>query len=159
MDCYTSFQCLGNLLSLKIFVEFYKMNMINIKKYILVLEELANANVPKITQHFRELGLTTDMFIMDWILTLYSRPLPLDIALRVWDFCLIERTCFIFRVAVGILKYGAKTLENGDFEDCLYWLTHLSVQNIVEDDLFDCIKSVKFTVKACNEQLECYNLL
>lgn len=40
MDCYHSFQCLANVLNRKIFLDFFRMNMIQIKKYMLVLEEL-----------------------------------------------------------------------------------------------------------------------
>lgn len=40
MDCYMSFQCLANVLNRRIFLEFFRMNMIQIRKYMLVLEEL-----------------------------------------------------------------------------------------------------------------------
>lgn len=158
LDCYTSFQCLANLLNRKIFLEFFRMNMIQIRKYMLVLEDLVAKYLPKIWAHFEEIRLTPDMYIIDWVLTLFSKALPLDLAMRVWDSFFYEGTVFIYRVALGILKYGATVLETGDFEECLTWLTHLSKQDLVEEDLFDTIKSVGLSRRVLEELFGSYGL-
>lgn len=62
------------------------------------------------------------------------------------------------RAALGILKYGSYVLDGGEFEDCLTWLTHLGRQNLVELELFDCIKSISFSRSQCQELLSKYNL-
>lgn len=46
----------------------------------------------------------TDMYIVDWVLTLFSKALPLDLAMRVWDFFFFEGTPFIFRVGESSLS-------------------------------------------------------
>lgn len=38
------------------------------------------------------------------ILSLYTKPLPLDVACRVWDIFFRDGEEFLFRTAVGILK-------------------------------------------------------
>lgn len=98
------------------------------------------------------------MFIVDWVLTLFSKSLPLDLAMRIWDYFFFEGTPFIFRVTLGILKYGSSLLESADFEDCLTWVTHLAKQELVEEDLFDSIKSISFSTKQCEELFSKYNL-
>jgi len=158
MDCYNSFQCLANVLNRKMFLEFFRMNMIQIKKYMLVLEELMAKHIPKVAAHLERIRLTPDMYIMDWFLTLFSKALPLDLAMRIWDCYFFEGTSFMFRAAIGILKHGAHILESADFEDCLTWLTHLGRQQLVEDELFDTIKSVSLSKKACEEVFAKYNL-
>ena len=89
------------------------MNMIQIKKYMLVLEELIGRYLPRIAAQFELIKLTPDMYIVDWVLTIFSKALPLDLAMRVWDYFFFEGTTFIYRVALGILKYGASILETG----------------------------------------------
>jgi hypothetical protein len=158
LDCYMSFQCLANILNRKIFLEFFRMNMIQIKKYMLVLEDLISKYLPKIYAQFEAIKLTPDMYIVDWVLTLYSKALPLDLAMRVWDHFFFEGTTFIYRVALGILKYGAPVLETGDFETSMTWLTHLGRQGLVEDELFDAIKSISFSRKNCEEIFASYHL-
>ena len=158
LDCYMSFQCLANILNRKIFLEFFRMNMIQIKKYMLVMEDLLAKHLPKISAQFELIRLTPDMYIVDWVLTIFSKALPLDLAMRVWDYFFLEGTTFIYRVALGILKYGANVLETGDFETSLTWLTHLGRQGIVEEDLFDAIKSISFSRKQCGEIFASYNL-
>ena len=66
-------------------------------------------------------------------------------------------TSFIFRVALGILKYGSEVLETQDFEECLTWLTHLSA-NLDEKALFSCIKSISLSKKKLEELMAKYNL-
>ncbi len=158
LDCYMSFQCLANILNRKIFLEFFRMNMIQIKKYMLILEDLIAKYLPKIYARFEVIKLTPDMYIVDWILTLFSKALPLDLAMRVWDHFFFEGTTFIYRVALGILKYGAPVLETGDFESSMTWLTHLGRQGLVEEDLFDAIKSISLSRKTCEEFFASYNL-
>jgi hypothetical protein len=158
LDCYTSFQCLANILNRKIFLEFFRMNMIQIKKYMLVLEDLIGKFLPKIGIQFDLIKLTPDMYIVDWVLTLFSKALPLDLAMRVWDYFFFEGTTFIYRVSLGILKYGSNVLELGDFETSLTWLTHLGRQGMVEEDLFDSIKSISLSKKQCAEIFASYNL-
>lgn len=132
--------------------------MIQMKKYMLVLEDLLLKYLPRVSEHMEAIKLTPDMYIIDWILTLFSKALPLDLAMRVWDYFFFEGTAFIYRVALGILKYGGKLLEEGEFEECLTWLTHLGKQNLNEEDLFDCIKSISFSQKQCGEIFSKYNL-
>lgn len=115
-------------------------------------------HLPKIAKRFEDMRLTPDMYIVDWVLTLFSKALPLDLAMRVWDYFFFEGTRFIFRVALGILKYGSPVLESGEFEECLTWLTHLNRANIVEADLFECIKSISFSRSQCAELFGKYNL-
>ena len=67
------------------------MNMIQMKKYMLVLEDLLLKYLPRVSEHMEAIKLTPDMYIIDWILTLFSKALPLDLAMRVWDYFFFEK--------------------------------------------------------------------
>lgn len=77
------------------------------------------------------------------ILTLYSKPLSLDIASRVWDVFFMDGESFIFRTALGLLRYLRAKLEDNTFEGCLYTLTHLD--EIEEEKLFENIEKVNLS--------------
>ncbi|XP_068161358.1 TBC1 domain family member 12-like isoform X3 [Antennarius striatus] len=74
------------------------------------LEEL----LPRLFLHFQSLGLTPDLYLIDWILTLYSKPLPLDVACRVWDVFFRDGEEFLFRTALGILRLHRDVLLHMD---------------------------------------------
>ena len=51
--------------------------------------------------HFKAENLTPDLYIIDWMFTLYAKSLPLDVASRVWDVFCRDGEEFLFRTALG----------------------------------------------------------
>lgn len=60
--------------------------------------------MPNLFNHFRELNVTSEMFMLDWVLTLFAKSLPIDIASRIWDLYILEGEHALFRCALGILR-------------------------------------------------------
>jgi TBC1 domain family member 14 len=89
-DAPTAFQLLANLLASNIYFDFYRMDMGQMRKHLGAYEELFEANLPQLWAHFRAEGIEAEMYTLDWLLTLFSRALPLDVASRVWDIYLCE---------------------------------------------------------------------
>lgn len=67
---------LRHSLSLGIQLCFYRMDMTHIRKYVSVLDAIMADNIPRVYNHLRSMDITTDLYIMDWILTLFSKVLP-----------------------------------------------------------------------------------
>ena len=83
--------------------------------------------------------------IDDWILTIFSRSFPLDVACRIWDCFLVDGSVFVFRAAIGkqlfimivitelilfhlwpgIIKMYGPALFHSSFEQCLNLLNHI----------------------------------
>lgn len=94
MDTFPAFCCLANLLNAPILVDqrlsllprlvltmciqlcFYRMDMSQIGKYVRVLDAIMADNIPRVYNHLKQLDITTDLYIMDWILTLFSKVIP-----------------------------------------------------------------------------------
>ncbi len=55
----------------------------------------------------RSEGVTSEMFLMDWNLSLFTKALPLEVAAQVWDVYLYEGEIYIMFVGLGILKMFA----------------------------------------------------
>ncbi len=81
---------------------------------------------------------------MDWVLTVFSKALPLDIASHVWDVVFLEGAIFVFQTALGVLKLFSDTLESDNFDACMTLLTHLPA-DIDDEELFKNIESIKIT--------------
>jgi len=100
-------------------------------------------NMPVLYSHFTQLGITTEHFLLDWWLTLFSKSVPLPVAFRIWDCFLIEGELFLHLAAVGILKVFEAELLTSSFESCLDAISQIP-KRITVEPLFECIK--KFTI-------------
>ena len=49
--------------------------------------------------------LLVDRYLMDWFFTVFSRTVPLELSSMLWDHFLMEGDVFLFRAALGIVKF------------------------------------------------------
>jgi len=61
--------------------------------------------MPDLYKYFDNIDITTDIYLMEWMLTLYSKHLHIDISSRIWDSFLLDGEAFAIRVGLAILKY------------------------------------------------------
>ena len=144
LDEYHAFTCFANLLNNPCFMSFYSMNMDELQKYLTAMDHATSVFLPKVSRHLKELGINPEVYMMDWVLTIFSKALQLDIAVHVWDVVFLEGELFVFQTALGVLKFFSDVLETASFDDCMSLLTHLP-PTIDEDELFKCIDAIKLT--------------
>jgi len=144
LDEYHAFTCFANTLNNPFYLTFFSMNMDEMRRYMDALEHAMSLFVPKVFRHLKELGINPEVYIMDWVLTIFSKALPLDVAVHVWDVVFTEGEQFVFQTALGVLKLFGDVLEGASFDDCMSLLTHLP-PDIDEDELFKQIETIKLT--------------
>ena len=64
---------------------------------------LVRRTLPLLQAHFDARGVTLDLYMVQWIRTLFAHLLPLPAVLRLWDVFLLEGIDFVLFVAVDIL--------------------------------------------------------
>uniref|UniRef100_A0A665TVK9 Rab-GAP TBC domain-containing protein n=1 Tax=Echeneis naucrates TaxID=173247 RepID=A0A665TVK9_ECHNA len=101
-------------------------------------------NLPKLFAHFKKNNLTPDIYLIDWIFTLYSKSLPLDLACRVWDVFCRDGEEFLFRTALGLLRLYQDVLTCMDFIHMAQFLTRLP-DLIPAEQLFQHIATIHMT--------------
>lgn len=144
MDEYHAFTCFANVLNNPCYMSFYSMNLDEMKKYMGVLEYGLSVFVPKVGRHLKEHGISPEVYIMDWVLTIFAKALPLDLSARVWDMVFLEGEIFVFQAALGVMKYFTTVLESESFDECMSLLTHLP-GTIEDEELFKCIEACRLT--------------
>uniref|UniRef100_A0AAR2LUG9 Rab-GAP TBC domain-containing protein n=1 Tax=Pygocentrus nattereri TaxID=42514 RepID=A0AAR2LUG9_PYGNA len=108
--------------------------------------KLLSENLPKLFAHFKSNNLTPDIYLIDWIFTLYSKSLPLDVACRVWDVFCRDGEEFLFRTALGILRLYEDVLTHMDFIHNAQFLTRLP-EHINAHTLFSSIAAVSMSCR------------
>ncbi|XP_062849534.1 TBC1 domain family member 14-like [Trichomycterus rosablanca] len=150
MNTSDAFIAFTNLLNKPCQMAFYRVDHSLMLTYFAAFEVFFEENMPKLFAHFKSNNLTPDIYLIDWIFTLYSKSLPLDVACRVWDVFCRDGEEFLFRTALGILRFYCDVLMKMDFIHMAQFLTRLPEQNsshAQSHTLFSCIGSMSMTCR------------
>ncbi|KAM4623769.1 TBC1 domain family member 12-like isoform 2-T2 [Polymixia lowei] len=135
-DAFISF---ANLLNKPCQMAFFRVDHELMLKYFGAFEVFFEENLPRLFGHFQSSGLTPDLYLIDWIFSLYTKPLPLDVACRVWDVFCRDGEEFLFRTGLGILRLYQDVLLQMDFIHIAQFLARLPDEELLSDRLFSCI--------------------
>uniref|UniRef100_H3DMW5 Rab-GAP TBC domain-containing protein n=1 Tax=Tetraodon nigroviridis TaxID=99883 RepID=H3DMW5_TETNG len=120
-----AFITFANLLNKPCQMAFFRVDHELMLKYFGAFEIFFQENLPQLFSHFQSNSLTPDLYLIDWIFTLYSKSLPLDVACRVWDVFCRDGEESLFRTALGILRLFEEVLLQMDFIHIAQFLSRL----------------------------------
>ncbi|XP_057712089.1 TBC1 domain family member 14 isoform X1 [Corythoichthys intestinalis] len=144
LDTADAFIAFANLLNKPCQMAFFRVDHSLMLTYFAAFEVFFEENLPKLFAHFKGNKLTPDIYLIDWIFTLYSKSLPLDLASRVWDVFCRDGEEFLFRTALGLLRLFQDVLTGMDFIHMAQFLTRLP-DLIPAERLFQHIAAVHMT--------------
>ncbi|KAJ8406823.1 hypothetical protein AAFF_G00297390 [Aldrovandia affinis] len=136
-----AFIAFANLLNKPCQMAFFRVDHDLMLKYFAAFEVFFEENLPRLFNHFQSYSLTPDLYLIDWIFTLYSKSLPLDLACRVWDVFCRDGEEYLFRTGLGILRLYEEVLLQMDFIHIAQFLTRLP-DDMACERLFSCIAAV-----------------
>ncbi|KAM8803099.1 TBC1 domain family member 14 isoform 2-T2 [Rhynchonycteris naso] len=142
LDTADAFIAFSNLLNKPCQMAFFRVDHGLMLTYFAAFEVFFEENLPKLFAHFKKNNLTADIYLIDWIFTLYSKSLPLDLACRVWDVFCRDGEEFLFRTALGILRLFEDILTKMDFIHMAQFLTRLP-DDLPAEELFASIATVQ----------------
>ncbi|XP_040905609.1 TBC1 domain family member 12-like isoform X1 [Toxotes jaculatrix] len=120
-----AFITFANLLNKPCQMAFFRVDHELMLKYFAAFEVFFEENLPRLFSHFQTNSLTPDLYLIDWIFTLFSKSLPLDVACRVWDVFCRDGEESLFRTGLGILRLYEDVLLQMDFIHIAQFLTRL----------------------------------
>ncbi|XP_071399888.1 TBC1 domain family member 14 isoform X1 [Centroberyx affinis] len=144
LDTADAFIAFANLLNKPCQMAFFRVDHSLMLTYFAAFEVFFEENLPKLFAHFKKNNLTPDIYLIDWIFTLYSKSLPLDLACRVWDVFCRDGEEFLFRTAMGLLRLYQEVLTCMDFIHMAQFLTRLP-DLVPAEQLFQHIAAVHMT--------------
>ncbi|XP_061525028.1 TBC1 domain family member 14 isoform X2 [Phycodurus eques] len=144
LDTADAFIAFANLLNKPCQMAFFRVDHSLMLTYFAAFEVFFEENLPKLFAHFKKNNLTPDIYLIDWIFTLYSKSVPLDLASRVWDVFCRDGEEFLFRTALGLLRLFQDVLTRMDFIHMAQFLTRLP-ELILAEQLFQHIAAVHMT--------------
>ena len=109
-------------------------------QYYIAFSSLLSLHLPKLAKHFSRVGLRPELYMLDWVMTLFSKAAPLDLTCRLWDMLIRDGEEFLFRASLGVLAmFQDHLLEEHDFILLAQFLTKLP-ESVDADSLFSRIE-------------------
>ncbi|CCI45586.1 unnamed protein product [Albugo candida] len=145
---YLTFQCLANLMVQHHLFTFYLLDPALSNEYYQLFQEFLNLRLPQVAKKWHEMGLSTSMYLLNWLQTIFFQILPLEIAARVFDCFLLDGTDSLFRTAMAIHEiFIDELLHAQQLEDVLPLLqrnptTQSSWALVTEERLFRVIDQI-----------------
>ena len=93
--------------------------------------------LPALASRLSKLEISSHLYLTPWILTLFSRSLPLSTACRIWDRVLADGEAELFRAALAILQLLQPVLLLAGFEEAVQLLTNLPMLPADETDALE----------------------
>ncbi|XP_011634841.1 TBC1 domain family member 14-like [Pogonomyrmex barbatus] len=145
MEPADAFACFANLLNHPCHRAAFTLDQKRMNTYYKVYSSALAHKLPKVFSHFTVAGLSPDLYLLDWLYTIYAKAMPLDVACRVWDVFLRDGDEFLFRTALGVLHLYQEELLKMDFVHGAQFLTRLP-ENLQAESLFNSISQMSTTV-------------
>ncbi|XP_058807773.1 TBC1 domain family member 14-like [Phymastichus coffea] len=145
MDAPDAFICFANLLNRPCHLAAFTLDQRQMGVYYKAYSNALANKLPKVYAHFLASGLTPDLYLLDWLFTIYAKSMPLDVASRIWDVFLRDGDEFLFRTALGVLHLYQDELLKMDFVRGAQFLTRLP-ENMQADALFNSISQMSTVI-------------
>lgn len=145
MESSDAFACFANLLNYPCHRAAFTLDQKRMNTYYKVYSSALAHKLPKVFSHFTVAGLSPDLYLLDWLYTIYAKAMPLDVACRIWDVFLRDGDEFLFRTALGVLHLYQEELLKMDFVHGAQFLTRLP-ENLQAESLFNSISQMSTTV-------------
>lgn len=152
-----AFQALINLVGRRACLEFYRLKKEAIDNYVQVFNHFFKQTLPMLFDHFAFEGVTSEMYLLDWNLSLFCKALPLEVAARIWDCYLLEGEVFIVRTALGLLRMHAPTMCVQSMEQIMKVLVHFP-DDIDVDLILSNIDHIKISNKKYEQMRRKYDM-
>jgi len=154
MDEYRAFISACHILNCPLLKSFYKVDLEKMEAFFSLIDKAIAEYLPNLHSHLKKLQIPPNLYCLDWILTLYSKSLPINIATRIWDIYLFEGEYSLIHIALGILSLLEKKLLRGDFEVCLQTLQHISDEEFDEVKFILTTRNIYFTKQKYKELVD-----
>ena len=132
-------------------LSFYRLDEESIRHRLELFNDIFECNLPILYKYFKKIEILPEHYLLEWFMTLYTRSIHIDMAIRIWDIYMIEGIITLYKSAVVILTIHEKELLNLDFAGIMNKLKNLDSNQYDEDKFIEKMINVKFTDKIMNK--------
>lgn len=149
LDLLPAFQVFIAIITSPLLISFYTIDQegISIREQIFV--GILKENLLDLSLHLEKEGMQPAIFLMEWFVTLYSKTLSQEVAVRVWDLYFYFGNIELFKAGVGIMKILNGQMMESDLAGIMENLTHISEKVTDPDELVMNMALVRVSDQYC----------
>ena len=139
MELPVAFYCLVYLIQRDFFPAVIRMRSVDdIRLRFDMFDKAFCLNLPTLFKQFRSMQLLPDSYLLEWLMTLFAKQLPLAIVSRIWDCFFLHGELYVYKTACALLKLMEPELleANGMHGKCMKILRtpleHLKEKTLME---------------------------
>lgn len=140
IEVFQMVECLFKQFSLQ---GFFEEGMEGLKKHIWITKKLINKYYPKVYLHLEQESIPDDLWLLKWLMTIFTMILPSQVLVRVWDVFLFKGLKFLYRTVLGIISITQEDLLSRDSGEICTYLAEIRIRITSADELFKSISNIK----------------
>jgi len=109
---------------------------------------MLKTHLPTLATHMENNGVAPTLYLVDWMLTLFTKSVPIDIAVHILDIFVVEGDYFLFRAGLGLLSALSPQLITADFDTIMRIMQSLTPRDLDKDEVLDKTKAIPLTQKS-----------
>ncbi|CAJ0920735.1 unnamed protein product, partial [Mesorhabditis belari] len=113
MEPFPAFVAFANLLNQPLQQSFFRLKQPAMTEYFIAFDLFFQQELPALHARFDEIDLRPDIYLIEWIYTMFAKSLSLDVTCRVWDVFFRDGEEFIFKTALG--KNSRDTIKSNRY--------------------------------------------
>ncbi|OQR83319.1 hypothetical protein ACHHYP_14835 [Achlya hypogyna] len=152
MDSFSAFKAMVSLLSTRLLFDMYRLEEDRTFHYLRVYDTVLQHELPALHAHFEDIGMDAKMYVVDWAFTLFTRCVPLEVVLRIWDCYILLGTPYFFQACMGLLILFEEQLLAMDLGDAMRFL-HDIPKTTGPTEYFQALDMVNLSRAAINDLL------
>ena len=144
MDKFKAYVAMMNLVLNPIILPFYIFDEKAIRARIQLFKQVFYYNLPELCDHFESLEILPEHYFIEWNMTLFTKSVNIDIAMRIWDIYMIEGITAIYSAAIVFLSHFEDKFMEMNFDDILKQIKTINLINFDDDLVVEAMKNVKY---------------
>ena len=135
LEMRMAFSIFISIISSPVLLPFYKIDQEGIQRRNEIFLAVLLENLPDVHRDLEVQGVQLPIFLMEWFVTLYSKTLPQEVSVRVWDLYFYYGESALFKAGITIMKILKDELLSKDLSDIMTCFTHIS-EKITDPEKF-----------------------
>ena len=149
LELLPAFQVFISVITTPLLISFYKIDQEGIGIREVIFVGILKENLYELYLHLESESMQPAIFLMEWFVTLYSKTLCQEVAVRVWDLYFYFGPMELFKAGIGIMKILNEKLIESDLAGIMETLTHINELVTDPDELVNSLESVKISEHFC----------
>lgn len=105
LDRYKAWECFCNLvLTTNVVYKMYVFDLENIALYCRTFDLLLDENQPKLSLVLKEENIHSEIYLIEWFYTMFSRSFSIPVVLKIWDLFLFFGESILYQVGLAIFE-------------------------------------------------------